>query len=41
MQAEVFKNLPNTAFRVKLENGQMVLGLISGKDAYALHTNFS
>ena len=31
MQGEVVENLPNTTFRVKLENGHMVLGFISGK----------
>jgi translation initiation factor IF-1 len=31
MQGEVLENLPNATFRVKLENGQMVLGHISGK----------
>ena len=31
MQGEVLENLPNAAFRVKLENGHIVLGFISGK----------
>ncbi len=31
MQGEVVENLPNATFRVKLENGHMVLGFISGK----------
>ena len=31
MQGEVVENLPNTTFRVKLENGHVVLGFISGK----------
>ncbi len=31
MQGEVIENLPNATFRVKLENGHMVLGHISGK----------
>lgn len=31
MQWEVVENLPNATFRVKLENGHMVLGFISGK----------
>ncbi|MDR0703274.1 MAG: translation initiation factor IF-1 [Azoarcus sp.] len=31
MQGEVTENLPNATFRVKLENGHMVLGHISGK----------
>ncbi len=31
MQGEVMENLPNATFRVKLENGHMVLGYISGK----------
>lgn len=31
MQGEVVENLPNATFRVRLENGHMVLGFISGK----------
>lgn len=31
MQGEVEENLPNATFRVKLENGHIVLGHISGK----------
>jgi translation initiation factor IF-1 len=31
MQGEVIENLPNTTFRVRLENGPEVLGYISGK----------
>lgn len=31
MQGEVQENLPNATFKVKLENGHMVLGHISGK----------
>ncbi|MGE5468443.1 MAG: translation initiation factor IF-1 [Ignavibacteria bacterium] len=31
MQGEVMENLPNAMFRVKLENGHIVLGHISGK----------
>ena len=31
MQGEVLENLPNATFRVKLENGQVLLGYISGK----------
>lgn len=31
MQGEVVENLPNATFKVKLENGHMVLGHISGK----------
>jgi len=31
MQGEVRKDLPNATFRVKLENGHVVLGHISGK----------
>ncbi|HOA95114.1 MAG TPA: translation initiation factor IF-1 [Quisquiliibacterium sp.] len=31
MQGEVVENLPNATFRVRLENGHMVLGHISGK----------
>ena len=31
MQGEVIENLPNATFRVKLENGHVVLGYISGK----------
>ena len=30
MQGEVLENLPNATFRVKLENGHIVLGYISG-----------
>jgi translation initiation factor IF-1 len=31
MAGEVVENLPNAMFRVKLENGHVVLGHISGK----------
>ena len=31
MQGEVLENLPNATFRVKLENGHVVPGHISGK----------
>ncbi|MDI6745805.1 MAG: translation initiation factor IF-1 [Rhodocyclaceae bacterium] len=31
MQGEVLENLPNATFQVKLENGHVVLGYISGK----------
>jgi translation initiation factor IF-1 len=31
MQGEVVENLPNATFKVKLENGHVVLGHISGK----------
>ena len=31
MQGEVLENLPNATFRIKLENGHVVLGHISGK----------
>ena len=31
MAAEIIENLPNAMFRVKLENGHVVLGHISGK----------
>ena len=31
MQGEVVETLPNGTFRVKLENGHIVLGHISGK----------
>ncbi len=31
LQGEVQENLPNATFRVKLENGHVVLGHISGK----------
>lgn len=31
MHGEVVENLPNATFRIKLENGHMVLGYISGK----------
>ena len=31
MQREILETLPNATFRVKLENGHVVLGHISGK----------
>jgi len=31
MQGEIIETLPNATFRVKLENGPVVLGHISGK----------
>lgn len=31
LQGEVLENLPNATFKVKLENGHIVLGYISGK----------
>ena len=31
LQGEIIENLPNATFRVKLENGHVVLGYISGK----------
>ena len=31
MQGEIVETLPNVTFRVKLENGHVVLGHISGK----------
>jgi translation initiation factor IF-1 len=31
MQGEILENLPNAMFRVKLENGHVVLGHVSGK----------
>ena len=31
MQGEIIDNLPTATFRVKLENGHVVLGHISGK----------
>ena len=31
MQGEVMENLPNATFRIKLENGHVVLGHIYGK----------
>ena len=31
MQGEIVENLPNATFRVKLENGHVVLGHISGR----------
>ena len=31
MQGEVIENLPNATFKVRLENGHIVLGFISGK----------
>ena len=36
MQGEVLDNLPNATFRVKLENGQMVVGHVAG--AMRMHT---
>jgi translation initiation factor IF-1 len=31
MQGEVVENLPNATFRVRLENGHIILAFISGK----------
>ena len=31
IQGEILEKLPNTTFRVKLDNGRVVLGHISGK----------
>ncbi len=31
MEGQVLENLPSTTFRIKLENGHIVLGHISGK----------
>ena len=31
MQGEIMETLPNATFRVKLENGHLILGHISGK----------
>ena len=31
MQGEILETLPNATFRVKLENGHVVLGHVSGK----------
>jgi translation initiation factor IF-1 len=31
MQGEILESLPNATFKVKLENGHVVLGHISGK----------
>ena len=31
MQGEVIENLPNATFRVRLENGQMVVGHVAGE----------
>jgi translation initiation factor IF-1 len=31
MQGEVVENLPNATFKVKLENGHVIHGFISGK----------
>jgi len=31
MQGEIEESLPNSTFRIKLENGHVVLGYISGK----------
>ncbi len=41
MQGEVVENLPNATFRVRLENGHVVLGHISGKNADAHHPHSS
>ena len=41
MAGEVVENLPNAMFRVKLENGHVVLGAHFWKDADALHSNSS
>ena len=39
MQEEVVENLPSAMFRVKLDNGHVVLGHISGK--MRMHTSAS
>ena len=39
MQGEFVENLPNAMFRVKLDNGHLVLGHISGK--MRMHTSAS
>jgi len=31
MQGEILDNLPNATYKVKLENGQVVLGHVSGE----------
>lgn len=31
MQGQILENLPNATFKVKLENGHIILGHISGK----------
>ena len=31
MQGEIIDNLPNATFKVKLENGHVVLGHVSGR----------
>jgi translation initiation factor IF-1 len=31
MQGEIVENLPNATFRVKLENGHVVVGHVAGK----------
>ena len=31
MQGEILETLPNATFRVKLENGHVILGHVSGK----------
>ena len=41
MQGEILENLPNATFRVKLENGHVVLGYYLRKDAHALHPHSS
>ncbi len=39
MQGEIEESLPNATFRVKLENGHVVLGHISGKNEDALYSH--
>ena len=39
-EGEVIETLPNTTFRVKLENDHIIEAHISGKNAKALHKNF-
>ena len=41
MEGEVVDTLPNTTFRVKLENGHVVTAHISGKMRKKLHSYFN
>ena len=39
MEGTIVDTLPNTMFRVELDNGHVVTAHISGKNAQALHPN--
>ena len=41
MKGVVKETLPNTIFRVELENGHMITAHISGKNEETLHQNFN